>query len=567
MKDNVILKDWQKYLDGLEYNQTLKINGKGYYETIDANLAFANGDQWRNSKETGIPKFVFNIIKRVKQFKVASIASSNIAVKFEPLEYREDGTLDDTIIASEMITNEVNNVLDEFGIEHKQRDLLFDGFDTGDYVAHCIYDMKEPIYNGQYGDVRGKIKIEIVDGQNVMFGNPNCNDKEKQPYIIIVGRDLVSNLKEETKQNIFEDTEYQYMAGDYGKIEIKGDETGKALYIILYKKDKKGQVLVSKLTADTYIYKDVPMGINKYPIAFGNWEKIKNCYHGRAETTGIIPNQIALNKIFSMYAYHTSLNAYPTLIYDKKAVGGQWTSQIGVPIGVSLEQNQRIEDIAKYLQVGLPAGNISSVIELIKSYTQEMLGVNDAALGNINPENTSAIIAVQKATAIPLENVRSSFYQFLKELVDVIAEMIVNNYGVRPIVVEQEGNRNVVMYDFSNLKTIYMNSKLDIGPSGYYSDIATNNTLDNLLNAQFLTFIQYLERVDDSLIPDKQKLIEELKGAMQQNNIDQNEQMAQFFETLPPETQAQLKSLPDAQFEQAVMELMQQSMPQQNQPV
>jgi len=563
--NNETQKDWSKYQSGIDYNQTLKINGKGYYETIDANLAFANGDQWRNSKETGIPKFVFNIIKRVKQFKIASIASSNISVKFEPIEYKEDGSMDDTIIASEILSTEVKCVLDEFGIEHKQRDLLADGFDTGDYATHIIFDPRESLYNGQYGEYKGKIKIEMIDGQNIMFGNPNCSNKEKQPYIIIVGRDLVSNLKEEAKKTINEDTEYQYMAGDNGKLEIKGDDTGKALYIYLYKKNKKGEVVVSKLTQETYIYKDVPMGIKKYPIAFGNWETIKNSYHGRAETSGIIPNQIALNKIFSMYAYHTSLNAYPTLIYDKKSVGGQWTSQIGVPVGVSLEQGQRIEDVAKYLQVALPANNVSSVIELIKTYTQEMLGVNDSALGNARPENTSAIIAVQKATAVPLENVRASFYTFLKEMTDVIAEMIINNYGIRPIVVEQNGERSIVEYDFNTLKTTYMNSKLDIGPSGYYSDIATNNTLDNLLSSQMITFLQYLDRVDDSLIPDKQKLISEIKGQMQGQSNEKYEQMMAFFQTLDPQTQAQLKQLPDDQFEAAVMELMgqgQQTMPQ-----
>ena len=32
---------------------------------------------------------------------------------------------------------------------------------------------------------------------NVMFGNPNCREVEKQPYILIVGRDTVENLKRE----------------------------------------------------------------------------------------------------------------------------------------------------------------------------------------------------------------------------------------------------------------------------------------------------------------------------------------------------------------------------------
>ena len=48
----------------------------------------------------------------------------------------------------------------------------------------------------------GKICAEMVDGSNVMFGNANNNEVEKQPYIIIVGRDLAKNLQEEAKMVI-----------------------------------------------------------------------------------------------------------------------------------------------------------------------------------------------------------------------------------------------------------------------------------------------------------------------------------------------------------------------------
>lgn len=56
----------------------------------------------------------------------------------------------------------------------------------------------------------------------------------------------------------------------------------------------------------------------------------------------------------------------------------------------------------------------SQVGEYIDKYvalTKELMGASDAALGNIKPDNTSAIIAVQKATAVPLELVRQSYYQ------------------------------------------------------------------------------------------------------------------------------------------------------------
>lgn len=569
---NDTVEDYKKYLSGLEYNQSLLINGRGYYETIDAVIAMIGGDQWRNSKETDLPKPVFNILEPIEAFKVANIASTDIKVKFEPVEYREDGSMDNEIVASEILTTEVNAVLDEFGLEHKQRDLLADGFETGDYAVHVIYDAQAKLFEGKKGDYKGKIKIEIVDGQNVMYGNPNCTDIEKQPYVLVVGRDLVSNLQSEMKafkkQNgtVQEDLEYTYMAGDNGKKELKGDKYGKALYIVMYQRLKDGTIGVSKFTETTYIYKDVKMGLLYYPVALGNWKKNKNCYHGVGGASGVIPNQIAINKLFASYIYHTQLTAFPTLIFDSKAIGGAWTSQIGVPVALNLEQGQRLEDAAQYLSTGAIATSISSIIDLIKTYTMELMGANDAALGNVNPDNTSAILAVQKATSVPLENVRARMYEFIKNLARIIENMITTNYGVRPIVVEEDGNKQIVNYDFGILKTFCLNSKLDVGPSGYYSDIATNTTLNNLLQGQYITMLQFLERIDDSLVPDRQKLIDELKGAMEGATTEQYEQMMAFFNTLDPQTQAQLQSLPDSQFEAAIMELMGQGQPQQGMP-
>jgi len=50
-----------------------------------------------------------------------------------------------------------------------------------------------------------------------------------------------------------------------------------------------------------------------------------------------------------------------------------------------------------------------------------------------------------------------------------------------------------------------------VGASGYYSEIATTQTLDNLRAAGVLDVVQYLERVPEKLIPKKAELIAELK--------------------------------------------------------
>ena len=207
--------------------------------------------------------------------------------------------------------------------------------------------------------------MELVDGINVMFGNPNSADVESQPYILVIGRDTVASLKWEAErysknkdkygkggtasdssdiESIQYDADTTFQAGVGGKTELiaSDDRSGKALYVYLYtkvttekdvideetglpvmedvldkngkpvqEKDKNGKPVVSpdgspvykrkpmrrlvttvhvtKATKNVNIFEDVDTGLTRYPIAWGNWEKQKNQYHGRALVTGIVP--------------------------------------------------------------------------------------------------------------------------------------------------------------------------------------------------------------------------------------------------------------------------------------
>ena len=71
-------------------------------------------------------------------------------------------------------------------------------------------------------------------------------------------------------------------------------------------------------------------------------------------------------------------------------------------------------------------------------------------------------------------------------------------------------------FDFSTLKDMPMELKLDVGASSYYSEIASIQTLDNLLQMDKITILQYLERIPDGYIPERRKLVEELRQQMEQ---------------------------------------------------
>lgn len=580
MYNSDITEDFKLYEKGLDYNRKLRPD---YYKTIDTNEAFYAGDQWRGVKANGLSTPVFNIFKQIIDHKIAMILSQKVTMKFtveNVADDTEDPNEQEMQKKVEMLNHKCEEKWEKDKLDTMLRDLLLDGANTGDYCVYVYWD-KNKDTKQSYGitvdeitgetipvPIIGDFVNEIVDGSNVMFGNPNDRRVESQPYILIAGRDLVSKLREEARANgipeeevqkIVGDNEYNEQPGDRGKIELdyEGGE-GKCNYIIkLWKQD--GVIHHRKSTKYAMIYKDVATKQKRYPVAWGNWQRRKNSYHGQAEGTGIVDNQIAINQLYAMIIYYLKLTAYGKVIYDSTRIAA-WDNRIGAAIPVAGD----ITNAVMQLQPGQLNQMVVAFAENIIKTTKDLSGANEAALGNINPENASgkSIIATQQASAIPLDNIKENLYQFVEDLGLIWADFIQAYYEVpRKISYTEKGVTKVGEINGQDYTDIPLSLKIDVGPSNYWSEITSVQTLDNLLANNRITFLQYLERIPDGYITDKQGLIDYLKEqeaqqAMQANQNAQYEQMAQWLDGQPPEVQARIKSLPPQQMEQEVMRMM-----------
>ena len=562
---NDYLRDaWKYYEYGRLYNNNLTPN---QYTMVNTNNEFFIGNQWihmpDNEAMRRLAKPTFNIIKRVTSLFVASLTSSNTTISFEPLSYQNDGE------AASFATAEVRNLLEKFKMDYRIRDALFDGAITGDYAAHFYWNPEARPYGGAFGEYKGEIEMELIDGINVMFSNPNCRDVEKQPYVLIVGRDTVENLKREydywkplkqkegpDKDIIRPDAETYNFTGIGGKTEIHGDDdkTGKALFVYLYTKVWKEEqyinpktgmveirkvqtVHVTKATRHCNIFEDVDTGLSRYPLAWGNWQKQRNQYHGRALVTEIIPNQIFINQMMAMVFRHLQTQAFPTKIYNADLIPNI-SNEVGTAIGVrNLQPGQQIGEVISTIPAANMSAQIIQAIDLCMAYTKECLGATDAQMGSVRPDNTSALMVLQNASEVPLENTRAGLHEWVEDIGAILLDMMGTYYGKRPIVREKtveepvlgaEGKqlidpmtgkpastkvsrRVVEEFDFSVFKHLWLNISVDVGATTYYSEIAMVQTLDNLRRDGTLNIIEYLERMPDKLITRKQELIESLK--------------------------------------------------------
>lgn len=268
------------------------------------------------------------------------------------------------------------------------------------------------------------------------------------------------------------------------------------------------------------VQKETQTGMTLYPLAFMSWTPRKNSYHGVLEVAELINAQISINKQYTALAYQLSSNARPKLVYDKRRFPDGWPSEAAT-IGVTGDVTQALTSVAGSMPMPTDATALTSnLLDTIKN----VAGANDAALGNIkNPDNTSAIVAVQQATAAPLSLTRLSYYQFVEDYERVLIDMMHAYYGERNVKItvqqatatgETEEQTQIVTYDFSALPVDALDLNIRIGAASYWAETLQVTTLDNLMNAGIIPdAVQYLERVPDGNIRDKTGLIDAVRTA------------------------------------------------------
>ena len=576
-KEEFLTDLFMRYQSGKDYNTRLNI-----YNISNKNEKFYADEQWGGLDAPGQPTPVFNIIKRVLNYFISSILSQPITIEYQAeLIGDEPDSPEETEILEiiEFANAHAENLWEKLKVNSKNRQWLLDAGLSGDMAGYCFWDTS--IETGQ--EAEGDIGLDSVDGISILFGNPNDKRVDKQPYVQIVFRELVKTLREEAKANgmskeeidrIVTDDETNYTSGERGKIELENDESnvsGKTTAIIeLYKKqvkvfnpdqedvpdekkefEMKTKVFARKATQFANVRKEWNTKLSKYPVMFGNWDARKNSYHGQALVTGIIHNQIYINQQFALVMIMMRTMGFPKVLYNSALITAGWSNKVGAAIGVK----GSINDVAKYMTPGQMNTQMLQTIDMAISYTKEFLGANDAALGDVNPDNATALAIVTKQAAVPLENVRANLHQFAEDMAAIWLDFMINYYGKRKIVVTTLGKKQVKEVDFSKLQGVKMNVKIDVGASSLWSENAASLTLDNLLKEGHIVFKQWLERKSTSEVPMKRELMAEMEQS-DEVTVFVEEMMTRFFEGLPEDLKLELNAMDPEEAKSQLMTLM-----------
>lgn len=498
---------WKKHTAAVEFN-----TGINLYDNVQVNENFYIGKQWEGVKSNGLPTPVFNFLKRVTLFSVASVSTDNLKLHASPLNSTGDNGSGELEIITDILNSQFEQLFEFNRVGTLLREFARNSAVDGDGATYTYWD--DGVETGQKS--KGAIKTEILMNTQVEVANPNSRDLQGQNYIIITRRMLVQDARKRAKKNGIPDDEIDMIlpddkdAGDTNLDSLGGDKVTVLLY--LWRDEETGTIHAYESTQKATVRDEWDLGVKLYPVTWMCWDYVQDCYHGQALISGLIPNQIFVNRLFAMSMISMTTTAYPKIIYDRLRIK-HWDNRVGAAIPVS---GGDITNAAKIMDPATISPQISQFIDLAIQYTQKFLGASDVALGDTRPDNTSAIIALQRASSVPMELTKQNLLQSVEDLGRIYLDFMREYYGTRMVEIHNPmGGTDLVPFDFGELKKIPMSINLDVGASSYWSEIANQQTLDNLLINRMIPVTEYLKRLPSGTITDREALIDALERAQQ----------------------------------------------------
>lgn len=521
-----------------EYRQAadykLQLGSRGLQEQNRINERFYSGDQWHGVNcGDSRPLVRYNVIKRIGDYKMAVVGAQPISVRFSaegvPVTaassalvegYRsalrqgeQPAGLPPEAAAQAMasaLTDYFGTTAKRLKLEHLKQRILRNAYISGTGVLYTYWD--DRIRTGLYADaartapICGDIAAEVLDIEQVYMGDPSVEDIQQQPYVIIAQRRPVAEIQRQAKA-----------AGCRYWAQIRGDEQegrgGHATLLTRFWKewDEDGNAVVRGVQICGAIVVRGPwnLGVRLYPLSVFRWEEKRHQCYGDSEIPYLIPNQIAINRTVSAGVWAVMMMGMPMMLVNGDVVTGPVTNDPGQIIPV-YGGGEEIRDAVRYVDPPAFSAQLDANVQSLIRDTMAQAGVSANLLGDVEPHNTSAIIAVREASLMPLTVMQNRFYSFIEDVARVWAEFWMTMYGNRSLKVVEEQGVWYMPFDAAACRDLLLNISVDVGSGDTYSDSRTVETLDNLYTHGIINAKQYLSRLPHGSVPQLDALLREM---------------------------------------------------------
>ncbi len=519
-----IFKEYQK---GVQFKSS--IGKRGLYEQNRINERFYIGDQWHGANcGSDRPLVRHNVIKRIGDYKMSQILSNPVSVVFSA-----DGvadSLNDIVLSEHKQTDinhfekkissyDINLITKAFGNYYEvtaervnmnaiSEKLLRNAYITGSSVLYTYWDSN--VNTGLYADsqkslrLKGDINCEVLDIDDIVFGDPYIQNLQHQPYIII------SSIKQ-CDEVLHEARLYGADIETLKRIEESAYEGKITLLTRLYKEYKAdGSYTIKsvKVTENATVRREFDTGLKLYPLSIFRWERSSNCIYGESEITYLIPNQIAINRMITAKVWSAMTTGMPIMLVNGDTVTEKITNEPGQIIKV-YGSREDVEGAVKYVTPPAFTEKYDQSINSLIENTLTHSGANEVALGDSRADNASALMRMQSAALMPLNIIKNMYYSFIEETARIWADFWINYYGPRKIKLKNKGKVWYMPFNGSRYRDLIINTKVEVGAGTVYSEQETISTLLNLYEKQVIDRRQLLERLPEGAVPDKNGLLSE----------------------------------------------------------
>lgn len=529
-----------EYAAGCNYKAGL--GRRGLFEQNKVNERFYIGDQWHGVQASAERPLVReNIIKRIGDYKMSVIGSNPVTVNYTAdgvpntvdtqkriAKWRGDLALGawptaEPISAEDEVNLVMTALSDYFRVtaerlrfdELKSR-ILRRAYISGTGLLYTYWD--DHLQTGLYADeartapILGDIRCEVLDVENVCFGDPTLDDIQEQPYILVVQRRRLDDIRLEMKR-LGRSTQAQDLRPDNTGEEELPD--GKATVITKFYRewDETGTqsvIRAVRVCGNVVVRPAWSLGVRLYPLAKFHWEPRRRCIYGESEITHLIPNQIAINRMVTASVWAVMMMGIPIMVVNGDVVQQKVTNDPGQVIRV-FGSSDDVNSAIRYIQPPNFSPQFDANIASLIRNTMSQAGANDAALGDMSPDNTSAIIALREAATMPMQTMQNRFYAFVEDVARIWAEFWVTQYGPRSLKIEDESGVWYLPFDGRRFRDLLISVRADVGASSLWSEAQSVQTLDNLFEHQVIDATQYLSRLPKGTVPNLSGLLRELQ--------------------------------------------------------
>lgn len=491
---------WQMFEAGRNFMRMRNV-----FSDTDRNYRMYSGNQWEGAKIEGIEQAQYNFIETIVNYKVSTINQNLWQINYSSENFEDKDFRKTAEETCKLLNKKASKVWEKDQLDYKIRNLSEDGCVNDEGVWYVNYDL----------ETQSPLN-EILNKNDIQYGNENSDDIQSQPFILISQRKSVIEIKQMAKNEGISEEKIKHIAGDNDTFEEAGEsakyERDNKCTLVTKLWKENGKVFYQKATRFVELTDEIDSGLTYYPVAHFPWKEKKGSARGEGEVRYLIPNQLELNKTLARMLLSVKQNAYPTKVVKiDEIINPSAINTVGATIKF---KGKSIEDVRKLFTTIQPAQmstDVSKTINDLISITRELKNSSDIATGSINPTEASgkAILAVQQASQQPMTKQLTNLKMCIEEIARIWLDMWVT-YTSDSLKLEQEitdelGNTTTQIVDIpkSVLENLRAEVKVDITPKSPFDKYARELSLENLFKGGFFNAQKLGElKVYASILPD-----------------------------------------------------------------